>query len=131
MQLTWYVALGGALGSVARYLLTSLIQTRTGSPFPLGTLVINVTGSILLGFLLRYALETPAITPEMRGFLATGVCGGYTTFSAFTYETAALIEDGDWRRAGLYVGLSVILSLAGTFVGFAGARELLAARRGL
>jgi CrcB protein len=131
MQLTWYVALGGALGSVARYLLTSLIQTRTGSPFPLGTLVINITGSILLGFLLRYALETPVITPEMRGFLATGVCGGYTTFSAFTYETAALIEDGDWRRAGLYVGLSVILSLAGTFVGFAGARELLAARRGL
>jgi fluoride exporter len=131
MRLTWYVALGGALGSVARYLLTTLVQSRTGATFPLGTLVINITGSMLLGVLLRYALETPAITPEMRGFLATGVCGGYTTFSAFSYETAALIEDGDWKRAGLYVGLSVILSLAGTFLGFAGARELLAARRSL
>lgn len=131
MRLIWSVALGGALGSVARYLLTSLIQTRTVDPFPLGTLIVNLTGSILLGFLLRYALETPAISPDMRGFLATGICGGYTTFSAFSYETAALIEDGDWRRAGLYVGLSVTLSLAGTFLGFAGARELLAVRRSL
>ncbi len=129
MRLIWYVALGGALGSVARYGVASWIQARTGSGFPLGTLVVNLSGSLLLGLVLRYALETPAITPEVRALLTTGVLGGYTTFSTFTYETAALLEEGDWRRATLYVGLSVVASLAGAFLGFAGARELLAARR--
>ena len=129
MRLIWYVALGGAVGSVARYLLTSAIQARTGGAFPLGTLLINISGSIVLGFLLRYALETPSVSPDMRALLATGLCGGYTTFSAFSYETAALIQDGDWKRAGLYVGLSVAGALIGTFAGFAGARELLALRR--
>ncbi len=131
MQLIWYVALGGAFGSVARYLLTNAIQARSGGAFPTGTLLINLTGSIALGFLLRYALDTPSITPEARALLATGLCGGYTTFSAFSYETAALIQDGDWKRALLYVALSVAGSLVGTFAGFAGARELLALRRGL
>ncbi len=131
MTLIWYVALGGATGSVARYLVANAIQGRVGDAFPLGTLVINITGSLVLGFLLRYALETPSVTPEARALLATGLCGGYTTFSAFSYETAALIQDGDWKRAGLYVGLSVAGALVGTLAGFAGARELLALRRGL
>jgi fluoride exporter len=129
MRLIWYVMLGGALGTLARYLLTGWIQARSGSPFPFGTLVINVSGSILLGLLLRFALETPGVGPEMRAFLTTGFCGGYTTFSTFSYETAALIEEGDWTRAGVYVGLSVLISLGGMFLGFAGARELLALRR--
>lgn len=129
MRLVWYVALGGALGSVARYAVGSWIQLRTGSIFPVGTLVVNLSGSFLLGLILRYALETPAITPEARALLTTGILGGYTTFSTFTYETATLLEEGDWRRATLYVGLSVLLSLAGAFLGIAGARELLAARR--
>ena len=129
MRLIWYVAAGGAAGSAMRYVLASWIQSRSGSPFPMGTLIVNISGSILLGLLLRYALETPAISPEMRALLTTGVLGGYTTFSTFTYETAALLEEGDWGRAALYVGLSVVISLIGTFLGFAGARELLALRR--
>ena len=129
MRLIWYVALGGAAGSALRYVVATWIQTRSGSVFPVGTLIVNISGSVLLGLVLRYALETPAISPEMRALLTTGVIGGYTTFSTFSYETAALIEDGDWRRAALYVGLSVVISLAGTFVGFAAARELLALRR--
>ncbi|HET7584733.1 MAG TPA: fluoride efflux transporter CrcB [Gemmatimonadaceae bacterium] len=130
MRLMWYVAVGGAIGSVARYALTGFVQARANSVFPSGTFVVNLAGSLLLGFLLRYALETPAITPEVRALLTTGFCGGFTTFSTFTYETAALIEDADWRRAALYVAASVLLSLVGMFLGFAGARELIALRRG-
>jgi CrcB protein len=130
MRLVWLVAFGGALGSVARYGVSSLVQARAGTLFPFGTFVVNLTGSLLLGFVLRYALETPSVTPEMRALLTTGFCGGYTTFSTFTYETAALMEEGDWRRAALYVAASVLVSLAGMFVGFAAAREVLALRRG-
>jgi fluoride exporter len=130
MRMIWYVALGGAVGSVARYLLSILIQTRS-TEFPLGTLVINISGSLLLGFLLRYALDSAAISPEVRALATTGFCGGYTTFSAFSYETAMLIDAGDWKRASLYVTLSVVGSVLGAFLGIAGARELLTLRRAL
>ncbi|HEX5386666.1 MAG TPA: fluoride efflux transporter CrcB [Gemmatimonadales bacterium] len=127
----WYVALGGALGSASRFLLGAFLQQRSGVAFPVGTLIVNITGSFLLGFLLRYALETPAISPEVRALLTTGFCGGYTTFSTFSYETAALLEDGEASRAALYIVLSVAVSLAGVFAGFGLAREILNARRGL
>ena len=78
--------------------------------------------------ILRYGVETPTITPEVRAFLTVGFCGGYTTFSTFSYETAALMEDGQWPRAALYVLLSVGVSLLATFLGFAAARELIAVR---
>lgn len=127
----WYVALGGATGSVSRYLLGTALQQRAGGALPVGTLVVNVTGSFILGLVLRYALETPAVSPEVRALLTTGFCGGYTTFSTFSYETTALLEDGDYRRATLYIALSVGLSLLGTLLGVALAREILAARRQL
>lgn len=130
MRLLWYVALGGAAGSVLRLLLSEFVQGHGGGDFPLGTLIINVTGSLLLGFLLRYALDTTAITPEWRALLTTGFCGGYTTFSTFSYETVALIENGDWRRAALYATLSFVLALAGTAMGIVAARELIQLRRG-
>lgn len=122
------IALGGAAGSVCRYLLGLLIQNRIGGVFPLGTLVINISGSFVLGFLLRYALLGTEITPVTRALLTTGFCGGYTTFSTFSYETASLIEDGWYGRAGLYVGLSLVVSLLGTFLGFQLARTLFAMR---
>src|SRR5205085_6738413 len=123
-----YVGLGSAIGGVARFLLSGAIQQRATTTFPVGTFVINVTGSLLLGFLLRYALATPMVSTEVRALLTTGFCGGYTTFSTYSYETAALVEDGDYRRATLYVVASVLAALAGTFLGFAAARELLALR---
>jgi fluoride exporter len=129
MKLYWLVALGGAAGSVARFGLSTAAQTRWSGALPVGTLLVNVTGSVLLGFILRYALDTPAVSPEMRALLTTGFCGGYTTFSTFSYETVALIEDGDWRRAALYVLLSLALSLAGVWLGMTLAREVLALRR--
>jgi CrcB protein len=121
----WYIAAGSAIGGVGRYLLGGLVQRMAAGTFPAGTLVVNVSGSFLLGLLLRYAMETPAVTPELRALLTVGLCGGYTTFSTFSYETLALLEDGDWGRAGLYVALSLALSLLATFVGVAAARELI------
>lgn len=131
MNLAWYVAIGGAVGSVTRYALSLAIQQRASTPMPVGTLVINVTGSLLLGFLLRYASGSAAVSPEMRALLATGFFGGYTTFSTFSYETIALIDAGDTRRAALYIVLSVGLSLGGAMLGFLAARALLAARHGI
>jgi CrcB protein len=93
--------------------------------FPAGTLLVNVTGSFLLGAIIRYALETPSLTPEVRAFLTIGFCGGYTTFSTFSYETMALLEDSQWARAGVYITASVILSLIATFLGLALARQVI------
>jgi fluoride exporter len=126
----WAVAVGGALGSVVRFLLGMAVQQRAGTTFPVGTLVINITGSLILGFLFRVALATPSISPTLRVFLTTGFCGGYTTFSTFSYETLALIEDNEPGRAALYVALSVTLALIGVYGGVIAARELIALRRG-
>lgn len=128
MKLLLYVGLGAAIGGMSRYVLAGLIQQRAGADFPLGTLVINVSGSFVLGFVMRYALQTGAIGPEARALLTTGFCGGYTTFSTFSYETSLLIEDGEYGRAALYIGASVAVSLLFIFVGFAVAQRLLAFR---
>lgn len=124
----WAVAVGAAAGGVSRYYLSLAVHARTGAAFPWGTLVVNVTGSLLLGFLMRYALATPSLSAEMRLLVTTGFCGGYTTFSTYSYETATLIEDGQLGRAGTYALASVILALVGTFGGFALAREVIALR---
>ena len=129
MRLVWYMALGSGLGGVARLLLGGWIQNRFGPSFPIGTLVINVTGSLLLGFLLRYALETPAVGSDARALLTTGLCGGYTTFSTFGYETVRLLEDGEYRRAAIYTALSVGLVLIAVASGMVLAREVVALRR--
>lgn len=105
-----------------------MIQHRVGSTFPWGTLAVNVSGSLLLGFIIRYALATPMVSVEMRALLTTGFCGGYTTFSTYSYETATLLEDGQYSRAGVYALSSMVLALAATIGGFALARELIAFR---
>jgi CrcB protein len=123
-----YIALGSAIGGVSRYLLGGLIQRWLDTTFPAGTLLVNVSGSFLLGAILRYAIETPTLSPEVRALLTVGFCGGYTTFSTFSYETVALLQDGQWARAGLYVGASILLSLIGVFLGFGLAREIIVLR---
>ena len=128
MRTFWAVAVGAALGGVSRYYLASAIQHRFGATFPWGTLAVNVTGSLLLGFIIRYALATPTVSVEVRALLTTGFCGGYTTFSTYSYETATLLEDGQYSRAGVYALGSMVLALAATIGGFALARELIAFR---
>ena len=112
------IALGGAVGSVTRYLLGGVVQRTAGLAFPVGTLTVNVTGSFIAGFLLRYFMNVQT-HPLLRGALIVGFCGGFTTFSAFTTETLGLAEGGEYWRAGTYVLASVALSLAAVFAGFA------------
>lgn len=112
------IALGGAVGSVARYLLGGVVQRTAGLAFPIGTLAINVTGSFIAGFLLRYFMNVQT-HPTLRAALIVGFCGGFTTFSAFTSETLGLFEGGEYARAALYVAASVALSLMAVFAGFA------------
>jgi len=131
MNLLWYVALGSAVGGASRYALSMFIQQRASSTFPIGTLIVNVTGSLVLGFVLRYALGSPSVSAEVRALLTTGFCGGYTTFSTFSYDAMTLIEDGDYRRAAIYIGASVLVSLVAIFLGIAVAGQLLAARRSM
>ena len=127
MNLLMYVAIGSAVGGASRFALSTFLQQRAGM-FPVGTLVVNITGSLALGFLLRYSLGSTSVSAETRALLTTGFCGGYTTFSTFSYETIKLIEDGDYRRAAVYVAASVVLSPVATFLGIIAANELLAAR---
>lgn len=129
-MLIWYIALGSALGGVGRYVIGTALQQRVGIAFPIGTLIVNITGSLLLGFLLRYALGVTQISPEVRAFLTTGFCGGYTTFSTFTYDTAVMFESGQFRRAALYITLSIVVSLVAMFAGFALAQSALTFRSG-
>jgi CrcB protein len=131
VRTVWAIALGAAVGGVARYYLSTAVQHRLGATFPWGTLLINVSGSLLLGFIIRYALATPSMSLELRALLTTGFCGGYTTFSTYSYETAALLEDGQYERAGLYAFGSAILALAATLGGFLLAREVIAFRERL
>ena len=77
----------------------------------MGTLLVNITGSLILGFIMRYALGSTSVSAETRALLTAGFCGGYTTFSTFSYETIALMEDGDYRRAAIYVVASVVVSV--------------------
>jgi CrcB protein len=111
------VALGGALGCCARLGVNQLVHERYGQGFPLATLIINVSGCLLMGFLFFFTLERLSLSPVLRLGLITGVLGGFTTFSAFGIETLLLVEDGKAGYAALYVGLSVVLGLAAVFAG--------------
>jgi len=121
-----WVAIGGALGSMARYGVSGLVSAMAGGVFPYGTLVVNVTGAILIGFLATLSgPESRFFIPAYgRLFLMTGICGGYTTFSTFSLETANLLRDGEWGAALANVGCSVVLCLLAIWVGHLGALAL-------
>ena len=112
------VALGGALGSVARWGLPGLVQRWTGSPLPWGTFVVNALGSLAIGFVAALALERALVPPAFRLFVITGVLGGFTTFSAFSYETFALLREGQWLAAAGYSLGSVMLGVAAALAGY-------------
>ena len=121
-----YIALGGIIGTLARYVLQGWIQLRPGAgAFPLGTLAINIAGSLALGFIVRFATGSAVVAPELRGGLTIGFCGAFTTMSTFSYETVALLSDGDYWRAGLYAGGTVLGCLLATLAGIALANRLL------
>jgi len=110
------IALGGAAGSVLRYMVGGAVQRTSDSGFPVGTMVVNVSGCFIIGVLVRQFLNMQ-LSPELRALLIVGFCGGFTTFSTFSAETLGLIEGGEYSRAAGYVVLSVTLCLAATLAG--------------
>jgi len=125
MAYVW-VALGGALGSLARYACSGLAVRWFGSSFPWGTLLVNVSGSFAIGVLaaLVAADGRPLLGSDARAFAMVGVLGGFTTFSSFSLETLNLVRSGAIGAAGANVALSVVLCLAGAWLGFAAAALL-------
>ena len=110
------IALGGAAGSLFRYLVGGAVQRMSDSGFPVGTMVVNISGCFIIGVLVRQFLNMQ-LSPELRALLIVGFCGGFTTFSTFSAETLGLIEGGEYGRAAGYVVLSVTLCLAATLAG--------------
>ena len=119
MNLVMAIAVGGGLGALARHFLSAGVYSVTGGSFPWGILIVNVLGGLLMGFIVEFGALKLSFSPEMRAFLTTGVLGGFTTFSAFSLDTALLIERGDWLSAALYVVGSVVLSVLALFGGLA------------
>ena len=113
------VMLGGALGTGARFWLSGLIAERAGEFFPLGTLLVNISGSFAVGFFAGFTdSEGPVVvSPRFRQFFMIGVCGGYTTFSSFSLQTLDLARDGDWMKALLNTVLSFACCLAAVWLG--------------
>lgn len=98
----------GSIGTLARYGLQGVVQYRTGSDFPAGTLIVNLLGCFLLGGVGQYSLSHISIPADWRIGLTVGFLGAFTTFSTFSWETVHLLDDGDWMRALLYAGVSFL-----------------------
>jgi len=113
------VMVGGALGTGARFWLSGFVAERGGELFPLGTLVVNVTGSFAIGFLAAFTDPEGSflVSPRVRQFFMIGVCGGYTTFSSFSLQTLDLIREGDWFKASLNIVLSFVCCLLAVWLG--------------
>jgi CrcB protein len=121
-----FIAFGSALGGVLRYWLSGIVAHRFGEAFPLGTLVVNVTGSFLIGFIFAISGTEGRmlLPPAARNFLMAGICGGYTTFSSFSLQTLNLARDGEWLYAGLNILGSVALCLVAVWLGHLAAQTL-------
>jgi CrcB protein len=105
------IAIFGAIGTLARYGLQGLVQMRVGSAFPYGTLLINLSGCFFLGLIGQFTMNRMVLPAEWRIAIAVGFFGGFTTFSSFGWETAKMLEDGEWLRATTYVAASVVAGL--------------------
>lgn len=124
-----FIALGGAGGSLLRYLLGGAVQRLSASGFPIGTLFVNVSGCFIIGVLVRQFMNMQ-LSPELRALLIVGFCGGFTTFSTFSAETLGLIEGGEYSRAMSYVILSLGLCLTATLAGMTTMRLIAGASNG-
>ena len=111
------VGTGAFVGAILRYWLGLLVVERLGAAFPYGTLLINIAGSLVLGFVVVTTLDQTAISPSLYLVLGPGLCGGFTTFSTFAVEVLTLIEERAYLPATTYVAASVILSLLAALVG--------------
>jgi CrcB protein len=122
-----WIAVGSALGGMARYWCTGAAARLLGETFPWGTLFINILGSFVIG--LFVALTSPdggryVVDPNIRAFVTVGICGGFTTFSAFSLQTMVLMQEGEWLQAGGYILGSVVLCLLFVWLGYLIATQL-------
>lgn len=118
------IAAGGAVGAMARYWLMTLVDGLTESRFPLGTLVVNICGSVLIGVFFVLISEKMVLSQEMRALLVVGFVGAFTTFSTFSLDTLMLLQYGYILQAMAYVAASVLLCLLGTWLGMTAMRAL-------
>jgi CrcB protein len=118
------VGIGGFVGSVLRYLVSLTFAAWSTSPFPYATFTVNVVGCFLIGVIFALSERGNVLSPEGRIFLTAGFCGGFTTFSTFSYETLRLLQDGELLYLFANVGLSVVLGLAATYGGILLVRSL-------
>ena len=109
------IGLGGALGSMSRYGIDLLTGARS---FPFSTLLVNITGSFIIGVVIAFSLKNEAFTHNWKLFLATGLCGGFTTFSAFSAENLLLLQNGKLLLPALYISCSILLGIAAVWLGF-------------
>ncbi len=116
------IAAGGALGAVARFLVAGAVERWLGAEFPHGTLAVNVLGSFAMGVLIGVSAVAWSPSPELRAAIAIGLLGGFTTFSTFSLDVAALTGRGEWAPAGIYIMASVFLSIGGLFAGLRATR---------
>ena len=112
-----YIALGGSIGSVLRYLVTTQTSRLLGNNYPYGTLIVNIAGSLAMGLFIGYLVKTLPHSMELRSFIAVGLLGGFTTFSAFSLDAVNMIERGQMVEVAIYIALSVILSIMALFLG--------------
>jgi len=113
------IAIGGALGSVARYALSTFVLRVTGTLFPLGTFVVNVVGCLVFGAIAGAASQRVQLAPALRLFLLTGILGGFTTFSTYAFESFTLVRDGQFLWASINIAGQVIAGLVGLWAGYA------------
>jgi CrcB protein len=111
------IAIGGAVGSLFRYVVASQIQSAVSPGFPWGIFVVNISGGFIMGVITQLGALKLSYTPELRAFLTVGILGGYTTFSTFSLDSALLIERGDYVGAGAYIVGSAVLSIVALFAG--------------
>jgi len=117
LQKYFWIAFGGALGSMARYWVGSTIANRTGTKFPYGTFVINITACVIIGFSLTFLSRRAELNPAWRFLVPVGFIGAYSTFSTYEWETLSTIRTGAFLLAALYAGSSLILGLAAVWGG--------------
>jgi len=116
MRMLVLIGVGSFIGGSLRYLMTLAIQSRFLTTFPLGTLTVNILGSFAIGIVFGIS-EKMNLSPEWRLFLATGILGGFTTFSAFSFETLAMFRDGQLIYGLAYIGLSILFGLLAVYLG--------------
>ncbi len=112
-----YVGIGGFLGASLRYIISYHAPKLFGNHFPYGTLIVNVIGGILIGLIMELSLTTNGISPNLRLFLTTGIMGGLTTFSTFSFETVTLLSEGKYFLGTANIALNLFLSLVGVVIG--------------